>query len=177
MTSTFAVEIVIKDAVYHAEPIPAGEFGVAAVRLTKRSVKGEVYDVVLTHDGRAECDCPSYEFTHRGTASTCKHGKACLAKGLLIAPVSGGSPVADVPPAVHAPAPKSAVPPVTAADLKRARFFGLTIPAPRPTPLPAVTIEPGLVPVWEPELAADFESAGPIPAEVDHWSVLALQVA
>src|SRR4051794_34353796 len=103
------ITIVIKGALYDVEQIPAGEFGLAASRLTKRSPEGETYDVVLTHDGRAECDCPSYEFTHRGTAGTCKHGAACLARGLLSAPVGGGSPVAGVAP-------------ITPADLVRANY-------------------------------------------------------
>lgn len=175
-----AVEIVIKDALYYVEPIPAGEFGLAAVRLTKRSREGETYDVIRTHEGVIECDCPSYEFTFRGTAGTCKHGAACLAKGLLVAPISGGSPVADAPPAVVAPAPAPAVVrPVTEADLKRARYFHLAIPKPAPAPIaeaaPEIPAENprDSWPAWTdelaytvadgpPALASDEESAGTI---------------
>lgn len=133
----------IKRATYEVTPIDPGFAGVAAVRLVKLS-SGESYDVVLTRDGRAECDCPSYEFTYRGTAGTCKHGSACLAAGLLLAPVCGGSPAVAV---AVAPA---AVAPVTPADRKRAAYFGLTIPKaavapmavePAPTPAPAPVVE------------------------------------
>jgi len=133
----------IKGATYTAESFEPGFAGLAAVRLVKL-VSGESYDVVLTHDGRAECDCPSYEFTYRGTAGTCKHGSACLFQGLLLAPVCGGSPVADVPPAIHAPAPVRPDP-VTMADRKRAAYWGLTIPKGNDsivTPAAPIAVEP-----------------------------------
>jgi hypothetical protein len=114
-----------------------------------------------------------------------------VARGFLPtapAPVSGGSPVADAPPAV--------VRPVTEADLKRARYFGLTIAKAAPTPTPvsspvlevAPEIEPTASPrdgwgpetdefVWElgpelaaveaPALASDAETACPV-TEDDH---------
>ena len=45
-------------------------------------------------------------------------------------------------------------------------------------PAPAVVIEPGLVPAWEPELAGDDESAfGTAPAGADRWDALALRLA
>jgi hypothetical protein len=46
-----ATLIEIKNATYAVEPIPAGEFGLVAARVTKL-VNGESYDVIRTHDGR-----------------------------------------------------------------------------------------------------------------------------
>jgi len=84
-----AVEI--KGASYLVRPIPAGECGVSAVRLTKLA-SHESYDVIRHHDGLVACDCPSYIFTHEGKSTTCKHGMACMVHGLL--------PVAPILPAV-----------------------------------------------------------------------------
>jgi hypothetical protein len=73
-----------------------------AWRLDKRSGDGEVYDVHRTVNGLVVCDCPSYETTFKGTADTCKHGKALVAMGLLDAP-SWSAPVEAAP--VEPPAP------------------------------------------------------------------------
>jgi hypothetical protein len=167
---TFAlVTIVIKGTLYDAEPIPAGEFGVAAVRLTKRSREGETYDVILTGDGRAECDCPSFEFTHRGTAGVCKHGAACLAKGLLVAPVSGGSPAAEAPPAIVAPAPAPAFAPITRKDLVRSAYFGLRLPA---APMTEEAPAPVVVAEAEPEIpATNPRDSWPAWTDADTWEL------
>ena len=85
----------IRGASYLVEPIAAGECGVSAVRLVKRSSR-EAYDVIRQHDGSVACDCPSYTFRYKGTGLTCKHGVAAMAHGLL--PVARISPApADEP--------------------------------------------------------------------------------
>jgi hypothetical protein len=105
-----AVQIEIKGAKYAVEPIPAGEFGKAAARLTKL-VSGENYDVLRTHDDRYECSCPDFEARHRGLPTQgCKHIKSLRSGGFF----------------------------TTSADVKRARAFGLTIPAPVKVEAPAV---------------------------------------
>jgi len=143
-----SVKIEIKGATYTAEVIDPGFAGLAAVRVVKLT-SGESYDVVLDLDGLVTCDCASYEFTYRGTAGTCKHGSACLAAGLLLAPVCGGSPAVAA-----AVAPPAAVAPITPADRKRAAYWGLTIPKAPPV---AVVAEPA---AELPALASDDESTG-----------------
>lgn len=83
--------LAIDHVCYNVGPLPAGEFGTRAFRLTKHSAKDDCYDVIRTHDGLVECSCPSYEVTHRGTSSVCKHGRALVAMGLLDAPSWGTS--------------------------------------------------------------------------------------
>jgi hypothetical protein len=105
-----ATTIEIKGAKYAVEPIPAGAFGKAAARLTKL-VSGESYDVLRTHDDRYECSCPDFEARHRGQPTQgCKHIKALRSAGFFTTP----------------------------ADVKRARAFGLTIPAPAKVEVPVV---------------------------------------
>lgn len=145
----------IKGASYSATPIDPGFAGVAAVRMTKLA-SGATYDLALTLDGRVECNCPDYTVRHADRGTLCKHGRAALAAGLLPPPVSGGSPVAELPPAVHAPAPA----PVTPADRKRARYFGLTIPA----------VAPG--PVAAPRAASDDESSIDLSGFSDRISIV-----
>lgn len=75
---------------YSVERIPAGECGSIAFRLSKHDCDGLCYDVIRTHFGIVECDCPSYEATHRGLGlGTCKHGRALVELGMVPAP--GGS--------------------------------------------------------------------------------------
>jgi|GEM_PF-6968414 len=82
----FSLALAIDHVVYTVEPIPAGEFGTKAFRLVKKS-DGAVYDVVRTHDGLVECDCPDYEMRHKGVdCGCCKHGNALVAMGLIDAP-------------------------------------------------------------------------------------------
>src|SRR4051794_9761329 len=107
----------IKGALYAVEPVDAGFAGVAAVRLTKLS-SGESYDVVLGHDGAMTCECPDFVVRHADKGTHCKHCKAALEHGLVVAPVSGGSPVA--------------IAPITEKDVKRASYFGLKLPRPAP---------------------------------------------
>lgn len=83
--------IEIKGATYTVRPIDPGFAGVAAVEVTKL-VNGESYAVVLEADGRAVCECPSYLYTHENKATTCKHGVALLAAGLLRAPAATVAP-------------------------------------------------------------------------------------
>lgn len=72
---------------YRVRPIPAGEFGTRAYRLSKLAADGAVYDVIRSHHGLVECDCPDYEARRRGlTTQPCKHGAALVAVGMLDAP-------------------------------------------------------------------------------------------
>lgn len=72
----------IKGIPYAVEPIPAGFAGHRAYRLIKQAGKGEIYDVVWSHDGLILCDCPSYEFTIRGiSGGFCKHGRRLVDLG------------------------------------------------------------------------------------------------
>jgi hypothetical protein len=154
--------IEIKNATYEVKAIDPGFAGVAALEVTKL-VNGESYAIVLESSGRATCECPDFVCRHADKGTHCKHIRSTIEAGLLKAPAP-----------VVTPAPKITTPPVTPADLKRARYFGLTIPK---AAIVAPVIEPGLVPTWEPELAGDDESMGLIPADVDHWDVLARQLA
>jgi hypothetical protein len=79
---------------YGVESIPPGGFGDRAWRLS--GPEGQVYDVIRTHFGIVECDCPSYEFRLKGNCITpCKHGAALIAVGLLQAPEPVEAPAAD----------------------------------------------------------------------------------
>lgn len=110
-----SLALAIDHIVYQVEPVAPGEFGTKAFRLAKKGADGAVYDVIRTHAGLVECDCPSYEATHRGTISACKHGRALVQLGLLDAPAYVAAPVAPCCPADepvpcgscadHAPAP------------------------------------------------------------------------
>jgi hypothetical protein len=88
-------EVTIKGLVYHVEPIPPGEDGTHAFRLT--SPKDKVYDVIRERDGILRCDCPHYEARLRGNTRTpCKHGLALVEAGLV--PPVGVDPLAVIPP-------------------------------------------------------------------------------
>jgi hypothetical protein len=90
-----ATEVTIKGLVYHVEPIPPGEDGTTAYRVL--GPRGQVYDLLRTHDGTIECTCPHYEARLKGNSrSCCKHGKAAVEAGLLPAP--GVDPLAVIPP-------------------------------------------------------------------------------
>jgi hypothetical protein len=72
---------------YAVEPIPPGEEGPAAIRLSKLSGQGEVYDLVRRYDGRITCDCPHYTARIEGLSEDlCKHGRALVELGLLPKP-------------------------------------------------------------------------------------------
>jgi hypothetical protein len=130
-----SITLNIRGLAYRVEPIDPGEEGTAAYRVSKQRGEG-VYDVVRTHEGLVICDCPSYVCTFEGTAETCKHGMALVQAGLLQAP----RPVPTKP----------AVAPVTPADVKRAAYFGLRIPAPGKAAPVAVEAPAKLAPVVEP---------------------------
>lgn len=93
--SIISLTIEINDCRYSVDEISAGEFGSRSFRLTKHSARdgGAVYDVVHDNHGCVACDCPSYQTTHIGTSSTCKHGRALVALGLMPAP----APLRHVP--------------------------------------------------------------------------------
>lgn len=69
---------------YGVQKIDAGEFGSAAVRLTKRS-DGTTYDVLVAHHG-CECSCPDFIFRHADHGTPCKHIEAARSVGLIEAP-------------------------------------------------------------------------------------------
>jgi hypothetical protein len=140
-----AVQIEIKGALYAVEAIPAGEFGTVAARVTKL-VNGEVYDLLLTTDGRCECTCPDFEARHRGLPTQgCKHIRGVKAAGMLVATTP--APVAGKP----------NVAPVTPADRKRASYFGLRIPA---APVVEQVIKAEEQVAVEPDDADDLGPAG-----------------
>jgi hypothetical protein len=162
LTSVAAVEIEIKGALYAAEAIPAGEFGVSAVRLVKL-VNGESYDVIRTHTNVVECSCPDFVCRHEGKGTMCKHGRAAVVEGLLPtapAPIAGGSPAAEV-------SPPAAVAPITAKDRQRAAMWGLKLPAVPIVEAPALEVAPAIEPTanprdsWGPETDADTWELGP----------------
>jgi hypothetical protein len=115
---------------YTVEPIPAGEFGTIAFRLVKRG-SDAVYDVVRTHQGIVECDCPDYESRHRGNGlGMCKHGRALVTLGLVDAPHPFERPTPAVVEVEH-PAPVVAAEPDPApigahSDLPRIDGHGLS---------------------------------------------------
>src|SRR3954469_9802287 len=92
-----SIVVRINDVRYAVDPIDPGEDGTRAFRLCKASGDHEVYDVIRTHFGTVECSCPSYEATHRGTASTCKHGRALVTLGLMPGPVAPADHFREVP--------------------------------------------------------------------------------
>lgn len=126
--ATGPVALVIKGTRYGVEPIPAGEFGTIAFRLSKHGADAAVYDVVRTHDGLAACDCPHYEARLRGLSSApCKHGTALIDAGLA-APPDGRRDLG---------APAGPSRPVDERDRRQAAAFGIRLPAPAPAPAPA----------------------------------------
>lgn len=91
--------ILINAVPYDVEPIPAGEFGSIAFRLSKQMGDGAVYDVVRTHLGLVECDCPDYEARHRGNGfGCCKHGRALVELGMVAAAGPDESHLAELEP-------------------------------------------------------------------------------
>src|SRR5262249_14245525 len=101
-----SLALAIDHVVYAVEPIPAGECGVKAFRLAKKSADGAVYDLLQTAEGTVECDCPSYETTFRGTCGQCKHGRALVQMGLS---ARRRLKLAPVPSTADAPTPESIV--------------------------------------------------------------------
>jgi hypothetical protein len=80
-----SLTLTIQGKPYDVRPIEPGGFGGRAWRLS--GPKGQIYDVVRTHLGICEFDCPSYEFRLKGNCITpCKHGAALVAVGLLEPP-------------------------------------------------------------------------------------------
>ena len=60
------------------------------IRLTKPD--HTVYHVALTVDG-PQCDCPDFEFRHRGNGTACKHARALQAVGILAPPIPAPAPL------------------------------------------------------------------------------------
>lgn len=54
-------------------------------RLEKQARETAIYDVALV-EGRIRCDCPAFMYRHDEARTTCKHGLALVAAGLLPAP-------------------------------------------------------------------------------------------
>jgi predicted nucleic acid-binding Zn finger protein len=154
MTTVTANEttVEIKGALYAVEAIQAGECGQSAVRVVKL-VNGESYDLIRTKGNVLECSCPDWVCRHEGKGTCCKHLAYAVAHGLL--------PVVEVAPTGEA-RPVVATRPVTPQDVKRARYFGLTIPK-APAVAPAAVVE-------APALPSDDESACPIPARPERFA-------
>jgi hypothetical protein len=126
---------------YVAEPIDPHEEGIAALRLSKMSGDGVVYDLVREHSGRCRCDCPHFVARIEGLSEDlCKHLRAAVELGLL-------------------PKPK----PSMAADRR-------TKPAPEPEPEPKPEPEPTPIattttsgPAPTPDGAAEEGPSAPAP--------------
>jgi hypothetical protein len=146
------MSVEIKGALYGVESIDAGECGQSAVRVVKR-VNGESYDLIRTNANVLECTCPDWVCRHDGKGTCCKHLSFAVAHGLL-------------PVVVAAPAPRPAVSPVTPADVKRAAYFGLSIPkAP-------VVAAPVAVAELAPEIPATNPRDGwPAWVDADTWEL------
>jgi hypothetical protein len=186
-------------ASYSVETIPAGEFGVAAIRLTKL-VNGESYDLLRTNDNGLECTCPDFVCRHEGKGTCCKHLSFAVANGFLpVAP--SPAPVEVKASTTPAPAPRV----LTHAEVKRIEYFRLAWPvgaiappapvveAPAPVtpkgwdviePTPVAEIEPEIVEPtteeegdwdddfrWElgPEPTVEVEAQGPRPTRLDRF--------
>src|SRR4051794_23841890 len=78
---------------YGVQKTDAGEFGTAAVRLTKKS-DGTTYDVLVAHHGR-ECSCPDFIFRHADDGQPCKHIAGLQTVGLIAAPDPRALPVPE----------------------------------------------------------------------------------
>jgi hypothetical protein len=67
-----SLSISINGQPYGVERIDAAGFGTVAFRLA--GPQGQIYDVICTHFGIIECDCPRYEMRLKGNCITkCKH--------------------------------------------------------------------------------------------------------
>jgi hypothetical protein len=75
---------------YDAARQPDGDWGTQCWRLSKHGPRGEVYDVWMTRGGHVACDCPDFQYRHRGTTSRCKHGCSAVEMGLIVPPDGQG---------------------------------------------------------------------------------------
>lgn len=188
------VEITIKGATYGVEAIDPGFAGVAAVEVRK-IVSGESYAVVLQVDGSIVCECPDFVVRHADKGTHCKHCRAAVEHGLLVAPVSGGSPSATLEAPAKGTPSKGTPVPITPADRKRAAYFGLNIPRVEPAPViehkaqnepqpPAAELAPEVEPThnprdswpawtdadrWEPTPEAAGLDLSGFATPADHW--------
>ena len=89
--------LTINGTPYDVEPIGNAPAGLRSFRLAKCSGDGATYDLDAFGD-RVECSCPSYQKTHAGTTSLCKHGKSLVTVGLVDYPKAAEAPaVAPLP--------------------------------------------------------------------------------
>lgn len=94
--SFVSITIQVSDIRYSVDPIPSGDLGTKAFRLSKHSGDHLSYDVVRQHDGIVACDCPDYERRHRGNGhGMCKHGRALVELGLLPKPIAPTAPTVE----------------------------------------------------------------------------------
>lgn len=95
-TRFVSINIEINDTRYSVDPIDPGECGSKAYRLTKRGGDRAVYDVIREHGSIVACDCPDYEARRRGNGyELCKHGRALVELGLMLAPIAPLRPIPD----------------------------------------------------------------------------------
>jgi hypothetical protein len=163
--SATLTEVEIKGATYAVEPIPAGEFGVSAIRVVKL-VNGESYTLLRTNDNRLECTCPDFVCRHEDKGTCCKHLSYAVANGLL-------------PMAAPAVAPsRPAVAPITRKDIAAARMFGLRLPvapiAVEPIPgrvvVAVVEVAP-VAPVIEPTVEVNPRDSWPDWTDEGFWTI------
>lgn len=86
---------------YNVDPLPIWDDADRTYRLTKHSRDGVAYDVTRTRDGCVVCDCPDFEQRHRDAGTMCKHGRALVELGLMLAPVAPPAPTVEPTPVVE----------------------------------------------------------------------------
>lgn len=82
---TVRLTVHVNGVPYAARPLPVepGSGVARLVRLRKLDGDRETYYIHRDDEGRVGCDCADFEFRHVGTGTTCKHGRALAAVGLL----------------------------------------------------------------------------------------------
>jgi hypothetical protein len=153
-----SINVEINDTRYAVDPIEPGECGTKAFRLAKHSGDHAVYDVIRTHTGLVECDCPDYETRHRGNGyGMCKHGRALVELGLMAAPIAPAPccPASEPAPCVTcqastaaAGAPEATSEPAIAEAIPAEAPIESNAPADDQVELGAVESDPSTWPEW-----------------------------
>src|SRR5688500_16463937 len=79
---TAELHLTINGTWYEVTLLAHAPGGLKSFRLAKRGGDEAVYDVDA-HADRIECQCPSYQKTHAGTSSLCKHARGLVMCGLV----------------------------------------------------------------------------------------------
>jgi hypothetical protein len=86
---TCRLTLTIRGEDYRARVLPADTAaGVLALVRVRKLSGGEPYHVARHAAGHVSCECADYHFRHEGNGSACKHGRACIAVGLISAPAA-----------------------------------------------------------------------------------------